>query len=320
MFLNKYRYFSEVIFLFILPIRFAGSYFGKRELTAAFKRKKYFFARRVVLCYTIRKNKAGGIRRMKCPNCGGDSKGPFCDYCGTELNKKEPKAKKRQAVAPGQQHIGRVVALIIVPLFLFSGLWVWSLVSNSTEPLKEIVKSHAVIVQKGTTQTVKEQAVTTATAKTTVPPGPGSREKPIRKGDTAVFNGMDTLFDQYRLELTVTDVKRGQEAWALAVAGNRFNKKPEAGKEYLLVTYKIKVLDSADGKAVSLNNALFKFVSQKGVKYNDFVSLAGLKPALTDLYKGGEAEGIVYGMVDEGDQPLVVFLERNDGGIWFSVE
>ena len=131
---------------------------------------------------------------------------------------------------------------------------------------------------------------------------------------------MDTLFDQYRLELTVTDVKRGQEAWALAVAGNRFNKKPEAGKEYLLVTYKIKVLDSADGKAVSLNNALFKFVSQKGVKYNDFVSLAGLKPALTDLYKGGEAEGIVYGMVDEGDQPLVVFLERNDGGTWFSLE
>lgn len=257
---------------------------------------------------------------MKCPNCGGDSKGPFCDYCGTELNKKEPKAKKRQAVAPGQQHIGRVVALIIVPLFLFSGLWVWSLVSNSTEPLKEIVKSHTVIVQNGTTQTVKAQAVTTATAKTTAPPGPGSREKPIRKGDTAVFNGMDTLFDQYRLELTVTDVKRGQEAWALAVAGNRFNKKPEAGKEYLLVTYKIKVLDSADGKAVSLNNALFKFVSQKGVKYNDFVSLAGLKPALTDLYKGGEAEGIVYGMVDEGDQPLVVFLERNDGGIWFSVE
>lgn len=124
---------------------------------------------------------------------------------------------------------------------------------------------------------------------------------------------MDTLFDQYRLELTVTDVKRGQEAWALAVAGNRFNKKPEAGKEYLLVTYKIKVLDSADGKAVSLNNALFKFVSQKGVKYNDFVSLAGLKPALTDLYKGGEAEGIVYGMVDEGDQPLVVFLERTTG-------
>ena len=56
------------------------------------------------------------------------------------------------------------------------------------------------------------------------------------------------------------------------------------------------------------------------MKYNDFVSLAGLKPALTDLYKGGEAEGIVYGMVDEGDQPLVVFLERNDGGIWFSVE
>ena len=79
-------------------------------------------------------------------------------------------------------------------------------------------------------------------------------------------------------------------------------------------------MDSADGKAVSLNNALFKFVSQKGVKYNDFVSLAGLKPALTDLYKGGEAEGIVYGMVDEGDQPLVVFLERNDGGTWFSLE
>lgn len=131
---------------------------------------------------------------------------------------------------------------------------------------------------------------------------------------------MDTLFDQYRLELTVTDVKRGQEAWALAVAGNRFNKKPEAGKEYLLVTYKIKVLDSADGKAVSLNNALFKFVSQKGVKYNDFVSRRGWKPRDPTCTRAARREGIVYGMVDEGDQPLVVFLERNDGGIWFSVE
>ena len=253
---------------------------------------------------------------MKCPNCGGDSKGPFCDYCGTELNKKEPKAKKRQDQVRRRWIVVNMIAGFVGILFCL-GLIVWLFLP----PTDEVTyKSSTVIVQNGTTQTVKAQAVTTATAKTTVPPGPGSREKPIRKGDTAVFNGMDTLFDQYRLELTVTDVKRGQEAWALAVAGNRFNKKPEAGKEYLLVTYKIKVLDSADGKAVSLNNALFKFVSQKGVKYNDFVSLAGLKPALTDLYKGGEAEGIVYGMVDEGDQPLVVFLERNDGGIWFTVE
>lgn len=246
---------------------------------------------------------------MKCPNCGGDSKGPFCDYCGTELNKKEPKAKKRQDQVRRRWIVVNMIAGFVGILFCL-GLIVW-LFLPPTDAVT--YKSSTVIVQNGTTQTVKAQAVTTATAKTTVPPGPGSREKPIRKGDTAVFNGMDTLFDQYRLELTVTDVKRGQEAWALAVAGNRFNKKPEAGKEYLLVTYKIKVLDSADGKAVSLNNALFKFVSQKGVKYNDFVSLAGLKPALTDLYKGGEAEGIVYGMVDEGDQPLVVFLERNDG-------
>lgn len=275
---------------------------------------------------------------MKCPNCGGDSKGPYCDYCGTELIQTAPAAEKMPPVSPHKQRTGHIIAYIVVPLLIFSALWVWIKISSATAPVDKGPTGVPVTVESSATQVVSKKPTARPTAKaavttkrttktvattkpTTAPtPGPGSREKPIRKGDTAVFNGMDTLFDQYRLELTVTDVKRGQEAWALAVAGNRFNKKPEAGKEYLLVTYKIKVLDSADGKAVSLNNALFKFVSQKGVKYNDFVSLAGLKPALTDLYKGGEAEGIVYGMVDEGDQPLVVFLERDNGGIWFSVE
>lgn len=35
---------------------------------------------------------------MKCPNCGGDSKGPVCDYCGTQLA--EPPKPRPAAQTP----------------------------------------------------------------------------------------------------------------------------------------------------------------------------------------------------------------------------
>ncbi|BCI60614.1 hypothetical protein [Solibaculum mannosilyticum] len=151
-------------------------------------------------------------------------------------------------------------------------------------------------------------------------PKEGTRKNPIAVGETVTFDGMGTTFDQYTVELTVTEVVRGEEAAAIVKEGNRFNDEAPSGKEYILVKFHINALDSANDEKINLNNALFDFVSKSGVKYDDFVSVAGLEPALTDVYAGGEIDGYVPALIDEGDSPNVVFLERNDGGIWFATE
>lgn len=148
----------------------------------------------------------------------------------------------------------------------------------------------------------------------------GTRKNPIAVGETATFDGMNTIFDQYTVELTVTEVVRGEEAAAIVKEGNRFNDEAPAGKEYILVKFHINALDSANDEKINLNNAMFEFVSKSGVKYDDFVAVAGLEPALTDVYAGGEMDGYVPALIDEGDSPNIVFLERNDGGIWFATE
>lgn len=75
-----------------------------------------------------------------------------------------------------------------------------------------------------------------------------------------------------------------------------------------------------DDKKINLDNSLFRFVSAKGVTYNNFVAVLGLETPLTGLYSGGETEGTVYGLVDKDDSPLVVFLEGMDGSVWFSLK
>lgn len=148
----------------------------------------------------------------------------------------------------------------------------------------------------------------------------GTRLNPIPVGETATYDGMENLFYNYKAELTVTDVIRGDDAWAIVKEGNQFNSKPESGKEYILVKFKIKVLESVDDNKADFNNSNFTFVSASGTTYDDFVSIAGVKPELTDMYAGAEAEGYAYDIVDEGDKPLVVFHEGFDGEIWFATE
>lgn len=159
-----------------------------------------------------------------------------------------------------------------------------------------------------------------STVSTEQPKQVGTRLNPIPVGETATFDGMENLFYNYKVELTVTDVVRGDDAWAIVKKGNQFNKKPESGKEYILVKFKIKVLESVDDKKADLNNAQFTFVSASGTTYDDFVTIAGVKPELTDMYAGAESEGYAYDIVDIGDKPLVVFHEGFDGEVWFATE
>lgn len=147
----------------------------------------------------------------------------------------------------------------------------------------------------------------------------GTRKNPIPLNTTALFDGMNTIFDKFKVELTLTQVVRGDAALDLVKKGNEFNSDPPEGKEYLLAKFKIRALQSQDDKNIDINSSSFELVSQAGNKYDDFVTVSGVEPGLNEMYAGAEQEGYAYFLVDKSDtSPLIVFLNRNDGGIWFS--
>ncbi len=145
-----------------------------------------------------------------------------------------------------------------------------------------------------------------------------TRKNPLKLNETGYFDGEKSYSYNFKVELTMTEVVRGEEAAALVAQGNKYNKPAPEGKEYMLVKFKIKALESKDDEKVDISNALFDFVSASGVMYDDYTSITGLKPELPEMYVGAEKEGWAYQLIDKGDTPSIVFLEHIDNGVWFA--
>lgn len=147
----------------------------------------------------------------------------------------------------------------------------------------------------------------------------GSRLNPIAIGVTTTFDGMDTLFDTYKAHLTLKEVIRGDAAMDIVVKANELNELPVDDEEYLLAKFEVNALVSLNDAKIELSPANFELVSEDGIKYDNFVTIVGLEPAITDMYPGSKQEGYAYFIVKKNDlNPKIVFLERNDNGLWFS--
>ena len=158
------------------------------------------------------------------------------------------------------------------------------------------------------------------TPKTTAAPSLGSENNPVRLGQTAVIDNLDDKYSPYKLQITITDVVRGQEAEDMVMEGNMFNDPAPGSMEYLLFKVKIKLVDSGDYSEYYVNKFDFDVVSQEGVTYETFTSVAGLEPELSSsLYIGEETEGYVPQLIMKGDSPRVVFTGFYDWDIWFSL-
>jgi hypothetical protein len=146
----------------------------------------------------------------------------------------------------------------------------------------------------------------------------GSRNNPIQKGETGLFDGEGTISAEHVLEMTVADVVRGEEALQLVMDSNPFNTTPPEGMEYILVYFSFKALSSLNNEIVSINNSHFTFVSKDGIPYTDFVSIAGLEQPLINVYAGAEYIGIAYEIIDVEDIPMIDYLGWTGAGIWFN--
>ena len=153
----------------------------------------------------------------------------------------------------------------------------------------------------------------------------GTRENPLPFNTTVLFDGtggtggISAMYDTYQAELTLLDVTRGSDALAIALNANQFNTEPAEGKEYLLAKFKIRALSSENDAKIDINNSSFTLVSEDGKTYDSFTTISGIQPTLREMYAGGTQEGYACFEVNKDDRnPSIVFLERNNNGIWFS--
>jgi cell division protein FtsL len=147
----------------------------------------------------------------------------------------------------------------------------------------------------------------------------GTRKAPAGIGDIFEVKRDDWLSGLTTIEIEMTEVVSGEEAWNLVKSGNQFNDEPPEGKEYILAKFKITVLD-AEEEPFELNHAYFSAISGEGIEYTDFVSVSGLEPDLSaDIYIGATHEGWTYYLVNIDDDPLTVFDRKYDSEIWFKL-
>lgn len=136
---------------------------------------------------------------------------------------------------------------------------------------------------------------------------------------------IETLFDNYQGEISIIETVRGDEAWKLIQAANKFNSAPKDGKEYLLAkaTVKITANKNKDSK-VDLSSANFKLVSTSGKDYDMSISPVPPDPSIrTSLYVNAENTGWIVFEVDKTDTlPLITYARTYDGtgGVWFKTK
>lgn len=144
-----------------------------------------------------------------------------------------------------------------------------------------------------------------------------TRQDPAPIGATIRYDG-SSYSNEAVTDLTVTKVIRGDAAWQIIRGWNRYNDQPSDSQEYILVSIKTAAISSENDQQAELDDYDFSFVSASGMEYQR-ESVSGMTPKLTNLYPGAEHEAYVAGMVNKGDQPLLIYLKNSENPIWFDL-
>jgi hypothetical protein len=110
-------------------------------------------------------------------------------------------------------------------------------------------------------------------------------------------------------DIQVLEIIRGEEAWQMIQAANRFNDPPSEGMEYILVKIWAKnTSDEEDERSTS--DWDFKLTGAKYIRYSS-ASVVEPDPQLdATLFTGGETEGWVAFAVGQDEDNLVLILDE----------
>lgn len=161
--------------------------------------------------------------------------------------------------------------------------------------------------------------------------GPGSRNDPCTVGMVATYNGMKAKQEKkhYQAEVILKDICRGEQAREIFEYGeSSYSKSYEElvgeDMEMLIARFDVHVLKTEKDLPVPLEDdaiTMFKLVSEDGQGYQYFPlrqHIDANKMLFSDLYEGGEQTGHLFYLVKKEDQnPLIVFENKVNGGLWF---
>jgi hypothetical protein len=121
------------------------------------------------------------------------------------------------------------------------------------------------------------------------------------------------------VKISVDDVFRGEQAWALIKTADPANPPPEEGFEYLLARIRVACIAQSGSSSIfyTVESNDFKVYDPDGEAYI-FPDVATPEPALIGktLYPGDIAEGwITFSVAKNHPHPLMFFF----GGIWFQL-
>lgn len=147
----------------------------------------------------------------------------------------------------------------------------------------------------------------------------GSIHKPHKIGETAYFDGSETLFDPFKSEVKIQEIYRGKSALKMIKDASIFNPEPEDEKEYLIAQVLVKVTASKNQEVVGLSPYYFSLANgNDGRMYGDVTLIRNITPVLSPIEEGETSIAYICFSVDKDDHnPYIVFLSRANGGIWF---
>ena len=147
-----------------------------------------------------------------------------------------------------------------------------------------------------------------------------TREIPCFSGETVIVEGKDYLDGNRKYEMELVDkITDGATAWQMIKEANMFNDPPPAGQKYILVKFRFKALEM-ESETLEAYSVYFEAVSKDGVVYESAIVVQPEPDLWADLYEGGEYEGWAAFLINENDQPLIVWQREWDDESWFTLE
>jgi hypothetical protein len=153
----------------------------------------------------------------------------------------------------------------------------------------------------------------------------GTRSNPLPFGDiitveTVIYDSEYSSHDT-TLDLSLLEVIRGEEAWALLQPENMFNEKAPEGSEDVLIKVKATVTSSeTDNDPLRISSYDFKFVSAEGKVYDNMTMTVAPEELEGELYNGASVEGYVHGIVNAGDDFKLSYEPMSGSPVFFEVK
>lgn len=152
----------------------------------------------------------------------------------------------------------------------------------------------------------------------------GKRSNPVPVGttqpvDIVIFDNESNSFAG-KADITITEVKRGQEVLDFVKGQNEFNEAPPEGYEYMMLNVKATLKEAETEDYAWLADGWdFNFIGEDGSPY-EMVSVVHEPEYHGEVFVGGTVEGLIINQVKVNDPIKVVYEDGNWDNVFFSTK